>query len=63
MLNELLVEKGYAQVATFPPNVRHLDALERAQEEARGEGRGIWGLPPEELCRLADRGNGIGGGC
>lgn len=63
MLNESLVEEGYAQVATFPPNVRHREAFERAQEEASDGGVGIWGLPAEDLCRLADRGNGIGGGC
>jgi micrococcal nuclease len=63
MLNEDLVKEGYAQVATFPPNVRHREDFERAQESARDDRRGIWGLPPEDLCRLADWGNGIGGGC
>lgn len=63
MHNRLLLEKGYAQVATFPPNVRHLDEFRRAQAEAREAGRGIWGLPERERCALADRGNGIGGGC
>lgn len=61
MLNGDLVEKGYAQVATFPPNVRHREDFELAQERAREARRGIWGLSEEELCRLADRGNGIGG--
>lgn len=61
MLNEDLVEQGYAQVATFPPNVRHREEFERAQGRARDDRRGIWGLPAEDLCRLADRGNGIGG--
>lgn len=63
MHNRLLLEKGYAQVATFPPNVRHLAEFRRAQSEARKAGRGIWGLPVRDLCSLADRGNGIGGGC
>lgn len=63
MLNELLVAEGYAQVATFPPNVRHREEFERVQEKARDERLGIWGLPAKDLCRLADRGNGIGGGC
>ncbi|HEX2729309.1 MAG TPA: thermonuclease family protein [Rubrobacteraceae bacterium] len=63
MHNRLLLEEGYAQVATFPPNVRHLDEFRRAQEEAREAGRGIWGLPARKRCALADRGNGIGGGC
>lgn len=61
--NEELLEKGYAQVATFPPNVRHRERFEEAQREAREAGRGLWGLPDSQLCRLTDRGNGVGGGC
>ena len=30
-------------VATFPPNVRHVDDFLRAQREARAAGRGLWG--------------------
>lgn len=63
MFNETLVREGYAQVATFPPNVKYTDRFLDAQEEARIARRGLWGLPPDELCQLADRGNGIGGGC
>ena len=63
MFNEALVREGYAQVATFPPNTRYLDRFEKAQEEAREAGRGIWGLPEGEACGLRDRDNGIGGGC
>ena len=61
MFNETLLREGLAQVATFPPNTRHLNRFEEAQQEAREAGRGIWGLPEEELCLLRDRGNGIGG--
>lgn len=63
MFNETLLERGYAQVATFPPNVRHVDRFEQAQREARRSERGIWSLPEDRLCRLTDRGNGIGGEC
>lgn len=63
MFNETLVRQGYAQVATFPPNVRYTERFLAAQEQARLEGAGLWGLPPGQLCELADRGNGIGGGC
>lgn len=63
MFNETLLKEGYAQVATFPPNVRHLGSFETAQRSAREAGRGIWNLPEGRLCRLTDRGNGIGGGC
>lgn len=63
MFNETLLDEGYAQVATFPPNVRHLARFRTAQRMAREADRGIWGLPEDQSCRLTDRGNGIGGGC
>ncbi len=59
--NETLVREGYAQVATFPPNVRHVERFEDAQRQARAERRGIWGLSEAEQCKLTDRGNGLGG--
>ena len=64
MFNETLLEEGYAQVATFPPNVRYVDRFLAAQEEARTAGNGIWGLSSEELAAQTYRSNGIGGsGC
>jgi hypothetical protein len=46
MFNETLLEKGYAQVATFPPNVKYVD---RFLEVQRGQGRptvGCGASPP-----------------
>src|SRR5918995_964996 len=64
MFNETLLEEGYAQVATFPPNVKYVDRFLQAQEEARAAGRGLWALPFDQLAQQNDRGNGIGGaGC
>jgi micrococcal nuclease len=63
MFNETLVEQGYAQVATFPPNVKYADRFVEAQREARTANRGLWGLSAGELCQQTNRGNGIGGGC
>jgi micrococcal nuclease len=63
MFNETLLEEGYAQVATFPPNVKYVDRFLEAQREARAANRGLWGLSAGELCQQTDRGNGIGGGC
>ncbi len=63
MFNELLLKEGYAQMATFPPNVKYAERFEEAQREARKAGRGLWGLPKGQLCQQTDRGNGIGGGC
>ena len=63
MFNETLLTEGYAQVATYPPNVKYVDRFLQAQREARAASRGLWGLPAEELCQQTNRGNGIGGGC
>src|SRR5918997_985067 len=63
MFNETLVEQGYAQVATFPPNVQYTDRFLEAQREARATNRGLWGLSAAEQCQQTDRGNGTGGGC
>lgn len=44
MLNARLVLDGYAQVYTFPPNVRYVDLFTRYQTDAREAYRGLWGL-------------------
>ncbi len=46
MVNAVLVAEGYAQVATFPPDVKYVDLFRRLQEEARAQGRGLWGACP-----------------
>jgi micrococcal nuclease len=63
MFNEKILEEGYAQVATFPPNVKYQERFLEAQREAREANRGLWGLSAAELCQQTDRDNGIGGGC
>ncbi len=62
MSNETLLREGYAQVATFPPNVKYVDRFFAAQQEARSIGGGLWSLSSEEPAAQTDRGNGIGGG-
>ena len=42
MLNELILQAGWAQVATYPPNVKYVDRFRAAQQEAREQGRGVW---------------------
>ncbi|MCI0396238.1 MAG: thermonuclease family protein [Chloroflexi bacterium] len=42
-VNAKLVRQGYAQVATFPPDVRHQELFLDLQRAARAAGRGIWG--------------------
>ena len=42
MVNAVLVEDGYAQVSTYPPDVKHVDLFLKLQREAREKSRGIW---------------------
>ncbi|MCI0407280.1 MAG: thermonuclease family protein [Acidobacteria bacterium] len=42
-VNAWLVEHGYAQVMTVPPNVKHQDLFLSCQQAAREAGRGLWG--------------------
>ncbi|SFI31692.1 thermonuclease family protein [Nitrosomonas sp. Nm34] len=44
-LNLMLVEKGLAVVNLLPPNLRHADAMIRAQQRAERQKSGIWSLP------------------
>ncbi len=44
MVQEELLRRGLALLYTFPPNVRHVDRLKSAQDEARREKRGLWSL-------------------
>jgi micrococcal nuclease len=45
MVNAELVRQGYAQVATYPPDVRHQSLFSQLQETARNSGAGLWGVP------------------
>jgi len=47
LVNAELLRQGYAEVTTYPPDVKYADALFlNAQEEARVAGLGLWGAPP-----------------
>jgi len=41
-VNAWLVEHGYAQVMTVPPNVKHQELFLKLQREAREAKRGLW---------------------
>jgi micrococcal nuclease len=45
MVNAELVRRGFAQVMTVPPNVRHQSLFLKLQREARDAGRGLWAEP------------------
>jgi micrococcal nuclease len=41
-VNAELVKQGYAQVATYPPNVKYVDLFQKLQQEAEAGERGLW---------------------
>ena len=43
MVNAEMVRRGYAQVMTIPPNVKHQGLFLTLQREARAARRGFWG--------------------
>jgi hypothetical protein len=46
MVNRLLVKKGYATVATFPPDMKYHRQFLDAEREAREQKRGLWASCP-----------------
>jgi micrococcal nuclease len=55
MVNAELVRQGYAQVATFPPDVKYQDTFIQLQREAREARRGLWGVPGAATLRPTRR--------
>ena len=43
MINEVLVREGFAEVSTFPPDVKYKDRFIAAQRLASEEKKGLWG--------------------
>jgi micrococcal nuclease len=43
LFNRMLVAQGFAQVSTYPPNVKYVDRFLAAEREARRADRGLWG--------------------
>jgi micrococcal nuclease len=42
-VNAYLVQQGYAQASTYPPDVKYQEHFLELQREAREAGRGLWG--------------------
>jgi len=42
MFNETLVRRGFATVATYPPDTKYVRRFEAAQRAAKTAGRGLW---------------------
>jgi micrococcal nuclease len=45
LVNLALVAEGFAQVSTYPPDVKYADDLLAAEADARAAGSGLWGEP------------------
>ena len=43
-VNAKIMEEGFAQIMTVPPNVKYSDYFLKLQKEARESGRGLWGM-------------------
>jgi micrococcal nuclease len=43
LFNETLVRRGFATVATYPPDTRYVDRFEASKRAAKAAGRGQWG--------------------
>jgi len=42
MLNKKLLEEGYANLATYPPNVKYVEEFKKIQKKAREDKKGFW---------------------
>jgi endonuclease YncB( thermonuclease family) len=42
MFNEEIVKAGYANLMTYPPNVKYQERFLKAYQEAKDKGRGLW---------------------
>lgn len=49
MFNAILLSGGYAQIATYPPNVKYVDTFTEIQTEARTAETGLWGIKEEPI--------------
>jgi len=56
MFNAILVLEGYAQAATYPPDVKYAEYFAKYEAEARENNRGLWALEektePQNLDRI-----------
>ena len=60
LANEWLVRNGFAQVATYPPNVRYTERFVEAQRLARGEESGEWAEGSEPQITAFEAGDYVG---
>lgn len=53
MVNVEILRQGVATVYTVPPNVKYVDVLIAAQNEAQAAGLGIWGGPSDSPVKIS----------
>jgi len=53
-LNALIINDGYAQPMTIPPNVKYAELFQKLYQEARENKRGLWKGLREELHNLSE---------
>ena len=51
-VNAWLVKHGYAQVSTFPPNVKYQEKFLKLQRKAREKGRGLWRIEKQKKKKI-----------
>jgi micrococcal nuclease len=61
MFNERLVREGYANAATYPPDVSLAERFREAEREARSAGAGLWGGEAGKAAGADARANGADG--
>lgn len=44
LFNEVLIERGLARVAEYPPNIKYVDRFRSVQKKAQAAEKGIWSL-------------------
>ena len=55
LVNQVLVENGYARVSTYPPDVKYESLFIAAESSAQADGIGRWGACSEPRPSYADR--------
>lgn len=59
MFNEMLLEKGLARVAVFPPDVKYVDRFREIEKVAQRKGVGIWSVENYAIEEQKTDGNNI----
>ena len=57
LFNAILLLEGYAQVSTYPPDVKYVDYFKGFQAEARGADKGLWALDQTTTVYITNSGS------